>query len=64
MQETLRRGLLLPSLIVSYAHQPADLELAAGHITEALRVYRRALDEGLEKYLHGRPVQPVYRARN
>lgn len=64
LQETLRRGLLLPSLIVSYAHQPADIELAADRVTEALAVYRHALDEGLEKYLHGRPVQPVYRARN
>lgn len=64
LQETLRRGLLLPSLIVSYAHQPADIELTADRITEALRVYRRALDEGLTTHLHGRPVQPVYRARN
>ncbi|OON66072.1 glutamate-1-semialdehyde 2,1-aminomutase [Hymenobacter sp. CRA2] len=64
LQETLKRGLLLPSLIVSYAHQPADIELAAERIHEALGVYRRALDEGLDKYLHGRPVQPVYRARN
>jgi glutamate-1-semialdehyde 2,1-aminomutase len=64
LQETLRRGLLLPSLIVSYAHQPADVELTAARIHEALAVYRRALDEGLDKYLHGRAVQPVYRARN
>ncbi|MCC3158540.1 glutamate-1-semialdehyde 2,1-aminomutase [Hymenobacter sp. 15J16-1T3B] len=64
LQETLRRGLLLPSLIVSYAHQPADIEMTAERIHEALGVYRRALDEGLDKYLHGRAVQPVYRARN
>ncbi|GAB3823379.1 glutamate-1-semialdehyde 2,1-aminomutase [Hymenobacter jeollabukensis] len=64
LQETLRRGLLLPSLIVSYAHQPADIELTAERIHEALAVYRRAIDEGLDQYLHGRAVQPVYRVRN
>ncbi|WP_460578201.1 glutamate-1-semialdehyde 2,1-aminomutase [Hymenobacter coalescens] len=64
LQETLRRGLLLPSLIVSYAHQPADIELTAARIHDALAIYRRALDEGLDQHLHGRAVQPVYRARN
>ncbi|UYZ60810.1 glutamate-1-semialdehyde 2,1-aminomutase [Hymenobacter latericus] len=64
LQEALRRGLLLPSLIVSYAHQPADIELTAERLHEVLGVYRKAIDEGLEKYLHGRSVQPVYRARN
>jgi glutamate-1-semialdehyde 2,1-aminomutase len=64
MQETLRRGLLLPSFIISNAHRPADVELTAERVHEALGVYRRALDEGIEKYLHGRPVKPVYRSHN
>lgn len=64
MQETLRRGLLLPSFIISNAHRPADVEHTAEQVHEALAVYRRALDEGIDKYLLGRPVQPVYRARN
>jgi glutamate-1-semialdehyde 2,1-aminomutase len=36
------------------------LEAVAG----ALEVYRRALEDGVEKYLEGRPVKPVWRARN
>ncbi|KAA9339248.1 glutamate-1-semialdehyde 2,1-aminomutase [Hymenobacter busanensis] len=64
LQETLRRGLLLPSLIVSYAHQPADIELTAECIHEALRVYRRGLDDGVESVLESRSVKPVYRTRN
>jgi glutamate-1-semialdehyde 2,1-aminomutase len=27
-------------------------------------VYRKALDEGVEKYLEGRPIKPVYRRFN
>jgi glutamate-1-semialdehyde 2,1-aminomutase len=33
-------------------------------INEALFVYRKALDEGYEKYLVGSPVKPVVRRFN
>ena len=33
-------------------------------VGEALAVYRRALDGGIEKFLESRPVQPVFRPRN
>lgn len=64
LQETLRRGLLLPSLIVSYSHQPEDIDYTIAAIHEALGIYRRALEEGLEYFLESRPVKPVYRVRN
>ena len=64
LQETLRRGLLLPSFVISYAHTAAVVDATIARVHEALGVYRRALNEGLDKYLMGRPVQPVYRARN
>jgi glutamate-1-semialdehyde 2,1-aminomutase len=64
LQETLRRGLIMPSMIVSYAHTDADIDETAEKVHEALYVYRRALDEGLGKYLHSRPIKSVYRTRN
>jgi glutamate-1-semialdehyde 2,1-aminomutase len=64
LQETLRRGLLMPSSIVSYAHSNADIAATVERIAEALVVYRKALDEGIDKYLEGRPVRPVYRKYN
>ena len=64
LQETLRRGLLLPSFVISYAHTPAIVTETVARVHEALGVYRRALEEGVDRYLLGRPVQPVYRARN
>jgi glutamate-1-semialdehyde 2,1-aminomutase len=51
MQELIQRGVLAPSFMVSYSH------------SEALRVYRRALDEGVEQFVVGRPIKPVFRAR-
>lgn len=64
LQETIRRGLLAPSLIVSYSHGDAEIDQIAEIIHEALHVYRKALDEGIEKYLEGRPVKPVWRKYN
>jgi len=64
LQETIKRGLLAPQLIVSYSHSEADVRRTVEAIHEALVVYRKALDEGVGKYLVGRPVAPVYRKFN
>ena len=64
LQETIERGIILPSLVVSYAHSPADVSLTIEVVAEALLVYRRALDNGIERYLRGRPVQRVNRSYN
>lgn len=64
MQECLQRGLLAPSLILSYSHRNEDVNQTLEIIEEAAVVYRKALQEGVEKYLRGRPVQPVYRKLN
>jgi glutamate-1-semialdehyde 2,1-aminomutase len=64
LQETIKRGLIAPSLVVSYSHTDADIDRTLDAINESLFVYRRALDDGVEKYLVGRPVQPVIRSYN
>jgi len=61
MQEILRRGVLATSLVVNYSHSEADIDHTIGVFAEAFVVYRRALDEGIEKYLSGRPVKPAIR---
>jgi glutamate-1-semialdehyde 2,1-aminomutase len=61
MQESIKRGLLMPSLVVSYSHSDEDIERTIQAIGEALVVYRKALDEGVEKYLVGTSVAPVFR---
>lgn len=64
LQQTLRRGILAPNFIVSYAHSDGDIDRTIEAVSEALIVYRKALDEGVEKYLDGRPIKPVYRRFN
>lgn len=64
IQETMKRGLLMPSSIVSFSHTDRDIEETVEKIHDALLVYKKALAEGIEKYLVGRPVQPVFRKYN
>jgi glutamate-1-semialdehyde 2,1-aminomutase len=64
MQETIKRGLLMPSLVVSFSHSDEDVNHTIDAIGEALYVYRQALDEGVEKYLIGHSVKPVFRSFN
>jgi glutamate-1-semialdehyde 2,1-aminomutase len=64
LQEMLNRGFIMPSMVVSFSHSDADIDRTVAAAGEALLVYRRALEEGIAKYLVGRPVKPVMRQRN
>jgi glutamate-1-semialdehyde 2,1-aminomutase len=59
MQELIRRGVVAPSFVVSFSHSDADLDRTAEAVHAAHVIYRKALDEGIDKYLEGRPVKPV-----
>jgi len=63
LQETIARGLLMPSLVVNLGHGEEEVRRTIDGVSGALEVYRRALDEGIERHLVGRPVQPVFRRR-
>jgi glutamate-1-semialdehyde 2,1-aminomutase len=64
MQELIRRGVLGPSFVISQAHGDADVDRTIEAVDGALGVYRRALEDGVERHLHGPPVQPVFRPSN
>jgi len=64
LQELARRGVLAPSFVVSYSHRDEDIDATVDAVAEALTVYRRALDDGPDRYLVGRSVKPVFRRFN
>ena len=64
LQETIRRGVLMPSLVTSYTHADADIDRTVDAIDGALAVYARALSDGVERHLVGPPSQIVYRRYN
>ncbi|MGA2207964.1 MAG: glutamate-1-semialdehyde 2,1-aminomutase [Terracidiphilus sp.] len=64
MQEMIHRGVIAPSFVVSFSHSDEDIHRTAEAAHEALVAYRKALDEGVDKYLEGRSVKPVDRRFN
>lgn len=61
LQETIRRGILAPSLVVGYTHSDADIDRTIEAIDGALGVYAKALGDGVERHLVGRPSKIVFR---
>jgi glutamate-1-semialdehyde 2,1-aminomutase len=64
LQELIKGGVIAPSFIVSYSHDDNAIDRTIDAIDRALGVYRKALDDGIEHYLVGPPVKPVYRRFN
>ena len=61
MQELLRRGILAPSFVVNYSHDDETIDATVDAVAGSLEVYRRALEDGVERHLAGPAVKPVYR---
>jgi glutamate-1-semialdehyde 2,1-aminomutase len=64
LQELIQRGVIAPSFVVSYSHSDSDIDRTGEAVYEAHVMYRKALHEGIEKYLQGRPVRPALRKYN
>jgi len=61
MQELIKRGIIAPSFVVSYSHSDADIDRTIDAVLHALPLYRQALDGGVDRFLDGQPVRPVFR---
>jgi glutamate-1-semialdehyde 2,1-aminomutase len=64
LQEIIKRGIVAPSLVVSYSHTDEDIDCTLNTFNESLFIYRKALDEGVDKYLVGKPIKPAVRRFN
>jgi len=64
LQEMIANGILIPWITVSYSHNASDLQKTYEAFDETLKVYKKALDEGVENYLVGDAVKPVFRRQN
>lgn len=59
-QRVLFQGIFVPS----FSHLLSDIDYFAEAFSNALIVFKRALNEGVEKYLVGEPIKPVFRKYN
>lgn len=63
-QEMVRSGVLMPWIALSYRHGEEELRLTAQALDAALPVYRKAVEDGVERYLVGPAIKPVFRRYN
>lgn len=64
LQELIQGGVIAPSFVVSYSHSDQDIDRTIEVVDKALGVYAKALQDGIDRYLAGRPVKPVNRRYN
>jgi glutamate-1-semialdehyde 2,1-aminomutase len=63
-QEMIKNGVLMPWIALSYAHGGDELKLTKKALENTFKIYRKAVDEGFEKYLVGDVIKPVFRKYN
>jgi glutamate-1-semialdehyde 2,1-aminomutase len=63
-QEMVRNGVLMPWIALSYRHGAEELALTERALRQTLGVYARALNDGVEGYLEGPIIKPVFRRFN
>lgn len=63
-QEMVRNGVLMPWIAVSLAHGNTELDITMNAADKALAIYKRALSEGIENFLIGPVIKPVFRKYN
>jgi glutamate-1-semialdehyde 2,1-aminomutase len=63
-QEMVRHGVLMHSMAVSLSHGEPELSLTVEAARKAFAVYAKALRDGIDKYLEGPAVKPVFRKFN
>lgn len=62
MQEMIKRGVLFQGAFVPcFSHTKQDIDYFVKAFEDTLQVYKMALKEGVEKYLKGNSVKPVFR---
>lgn len=62
LQEMIRGGILMPSLVVGYAHKADDIDRTLEVIESGLRVLSAALEDGVDRFLVGPSMLPIDRA--
>jgi len=63
-QEMIKNGVIMPWIALSYAHGEKELALTQKALQKTFKVYKKAVEEGYEKYLDGDVIKPVFRKYN
>lgn len=63
-RELLKNGVLMPWIALSWRHGDEELRITENAINSAFVIYRRALEDGVGRYLEEPTIKPVFRKFN
>lgn len=64
LQQMIKNGVMMPCIALCYRHGEEELLLTERAVDEALFIYAKAMQEGVENYLIGPAVKSVFRRFN
>ena len=64
LQEMIKNGVLMPWISIAYRHNAGILKKTLSAVDKSLYIYKKALKLGVNRYLKGRPIKPVFRRYN
>jgi len=63
-QELINKGVLMPWVALSFSHNEKELQKTFDALEHAIKTYKLALEEGIDKYLKSKVIKPVFRRYN
>ena len=63
-QEMIKNGILIPWIAPSFSHKEKELEETLIAIEKTLKIYKKALENGIDKYVKPPFIKPVFRKYN
>jgi glutamate-1-semialdehyde 2,1-aminomutase len=64
LQEMVQRGVLINYLAPSWSHRDEHVEQTLAAAAPSMKIYARALEDGVERYLKSEVIKPVFRKFN
>lgn len=64
MQEMAEQGIMMPWVALCYRHTAKEFERTKAAIEQSLKVYKKALEDGVAPFLRSPAVKPVFRKYN
>ena len=63
-QEMINNGVLMPWIALAYRHSDEEFAFTEQAIDATFKIYAKAISEGVDKYLIGPVIKPVFRKYN
>ena len=65
IQEMIKNGVLMPWISIAYRHKDKKIiKKTLDAVDRSLFIYKKALNNGIKRYLKGPPIKPVFRKYN